>query len=101
MYCTRVKCLEDAIESQSIKEIVRLAVLITYRLEFLQAGEWPNFKGEVFMEGRYGGEGNQKIVGAKPYFTRNLVDLAVKDDHLSTEGFERSQAKVAMLEKSR
>src|SRR5579864_4710297 len=29
MYCTRVQGLEDAIDSQSIKEIVRLAVSIT------------------------------------------------------------------------
>ena len=56
---------------------------------------------DVHFDEYYNGDGNQEIVGAKPHFTRNLIDLAVKDDHLSTEGFERSQAKVAMLEKSR
>jgi len=53
------------------------------------------------MEARYRGEGNQEIVGAKPHVTGNLVDPTVENDHLSTEGFERPQAKVAMLQKSR
>ena len=51
------------------------------------------------MEARYGGERNQEIVGAKLHFTRNLVDPAIENDHLSTESFKRSQAEVAMLQK--
>ncbi len=53
------------------------------------------------MEARYGGEGNEEIVGAKPYFTGNLVNQAIENDHLSSESYECPQAKVAMLQKSR
>jgi hypothetical protein len=87
--------------AQRIKEIVRLAVSIACRLQFLKVSESSDLKAQVLMEARYGGERNQKIVRAKPHATRNLIDLAVENNHLSIKGLERAQTKVAMLQKSR
>jgi len=81
--------------------LTRLTVSITCHLELLQAAEPSDFERRVLMKSRYSGEGNQEIVGAKPHFSCNLVDLAVENNHLPAKGFEGSQSKVAMLQKTR